>query len=353
MRVRRGFTLIELLVVIAIIAILIGLLLPAVQKVREAAARSKCQNNLKQINLAALNYEGTTGVLPPGMDRTMTGSLAYLLPYLEQDAVFKAFNFQTGKYGAPPSAPPQPWFSSSISPLNRSPEGTAPGQQLAANADISTFICPSARAKGEQTTVLIAEVANYDDLNATVNPQYWSFAKTIGVDIGFIFATSQPAASEMGRSNYMAIAGYPVMNPLGRDQPNTNQYKGIYTYMSKTRISDIADGTSNTFAFGEYGSAWVDFGAGNPLSGPTSASWACGPMNLYWLPDAGQDATLAGSGNGRAESNGVWYRLGSKHPGILNMAFADGSVMPLSTDISLSVWLYLGGMADGHAVGRP
>src|SRR3982751_1421707 len=92
-RKTAAFTLVELLVVIAIIAVLIGLLLAAVQKVREGAARSKCSTTPKQIALAAPRHQSARGCLPPGADAKRVGTLAYLLPYVEQDAQFRLFQF--------------------------------------------------------------------------------------------------------------------------------------------------------------------------------------------------------------------------------------------------------------------
>jgi prepilin-type N-terminal cleavage/methylation domain-containing protein len=139
LRARRGFTLIELLVVIAIIAVLIGLLLPAVQKVREAAARMSCSNNIKQIGLAVQNYAGTyQDCLPPACLRKNLNIniLSLLLPYLEQDALYKA---GTAFTNTPPVPPSTLWGQANFwdAPLAGTSTGTV------RSATVKAFQCPS------------------------------------------------------------------------------------------------------------------------------------------------------------------------------------------------------------------
>jgi prepilin-type N-terminal cleavage/methylation domain-containing protein len=294
---RVGFTLIELLVVIAIIAILIGLLLPAVQKVREAAARMTCANNLKQLNLAAANYESANGVLPPGSQSlSNVGTLAYLLPYVEQDNIYKQipsamFTIGDGSAGV--------WWG---------------GGWTAANNNVKTFICPSDGA---------------DSITPTTGVNAYVYTVGTSVTHGW-FGPNYPT---LGRSDYAACAG-----AIGNTTDAFyGQFRGAYYPDSRTKITSISDGTSNTLGFGET-LGGTDTGARDFVS-----AW----MGVGAVPTAWATSSPA-----------QYYNFSSKHTGIVQFGYCDGSVRSVrkvgtTTDWFSPHWYqlqYAGGAADGQVL---
>jgi len=217
---RRGFTLIELLVVIAIIAILIGLLLPAVQKVREAAARMSCSNNLKQLGLAMHNYEQTFQALPTGAEAKQGYFIGWpgrVFPYIEQEAIIKKLATLSGN--SDPLMVLMPIRFNNASGYGQDPVFTSP---------IKTFVCPSSELGGKSP----------DDPTASGGAIPW-FGK------------------EQGALHYRANCGAAGVDAKPGTQNAYAPYVAsgvIYPY-SKTKLTDITDGTSNTMLFGETSSA--------------------------------------------------------------------------------------------------
>jgi len=335
MNPRRAFTLIELLVVIAIIAILIGLLLPAVQKVREAASRMKCSNNLKQLGIALHNYEGTIGKWPALYPGTAPGSttfnykytwsvLAQLNPNLEQTSIYNSMDITQPMYDA----------TNQITAQNK----------FAVVQKISIFLCPSDR----------------------------------GVPV-----SSAYGVTDMGPTNYVANHGSGLSSG-GYGSPIAGD--GIFPAVNGVKITDITDGTSNTVAMsesilgdgaevsstqpGDEKVAYKYLGFRGTLPNDSNCAgtpsvwngynrrgfmWAsgearCVSYNHYYTPNSKSFDCIAN------DPTMTWIAVGyraarSRHTGGVNALYGDGSVRFVQDAIQPQTWRNLSTRANGEVVG--
>jgi prepilin-type N-terminal cleavage/methylation domain-containing protein len=320
-RRRRGFTLIELLVVIAIIGVLVGLLLPAVQKVREAANRISCANNLKQLALAVHDFHDARGTFPPNnlysFDPTKPNWswLANLLPMIEQDNLYRAANIG----GNPPNAIDQ----------------SLP--QIATR--VKTFLCPSDPDawRGPRSYP-----SNFDMLDPVLGPLTYEvtcYRANIGANWG-----GGPPGSALwwGTDPQWCVA-----DPNNSDPKLTYDGCGagngvIWENNQPLRITDVRDGTSNTLMIGEamtekdYQNAWchMDNAIATSSYPPNTKSPATGkdyPPVQWWNR----------------------YAFTSSHPVGVQFALTDGSVRFISDSIPLAVFRALGTRAQGEVAQVP
>lgn len=299
---RNAFTLIELLVVIAIIAILIGLLLPAVQKIREAANRMKCTSHLKQIGLAAHNYHDTTGKFPAAADPMRFSQMAYLLPYVEQDNLFKTINFTVAPSNAANAVPMGtrvPVYMCPSDPsANRAPAGQGGNSYVGSLGDEILFF--TAQTRG-----------------------VFAFQ---GTQYGFADITDGTSNTAMFCERLLGDFNNSVMTertdlfqpPGGTPMPTT---------MDQAVANCTPSFSPNIFR-SDYGAAWLQ-----------GQHWT-----IY---------THAGLPNSRGcayPPNTQLMVANSSHPGGVNLCLCDGSVRFVRNTINIQTWRAVGSKDGGEVL---
>ena len=339
-RRRLGFTLVELLVVIAIIGILIALLLPAVQAAREAARRSQCINNLKQIGLALLNYEDTFKSMPPGVVYGNPGDLqnpkpdppyhhtwlTKILPFMEQQSLYDQMNTVLPVWDTAANAP-----------------------VAFARQKVNSLLCPSDAGDLEPNT-------------------HWNMAITCY------------AACEGGYGFYNTYVPSSTNAIVARWPEMLNQETaGIFAPTYTCKMANITDGTSNTVMVAEVYSGGYSLSPGVSSSYFTNGGGVPRRTNLVFraafvgapCPEGGThtagwfshpDGTAVSSWfktnpymmgptfMGRDGINTDKYGAHSLHPGIVNAVLADGSTHSVSETVDWGIWCKLGGRTDGQTV---
>ncbi|QDT66421.1 DUF1559 domain-containing protein [Calycomorphotria hydatis] len=359
---RRGFTLIELLVVIAIIAILIALLLPAVQQAREAARRSQCKNNLKQLGLALHNYHDAHNVLPPAMvvqefgnNKPNWGWMTMLLPFMELSNIYEKL---------------QPGPNTMVDAMN---DTSAGGMYEIMNEELAIFRCPSDPRVGYPEDRLMRRAPNWG-----TSPKEFSVALSnyVGNNGSFHMAshnglgTSNTSTTVCDRANGVFL---PFQNKY---QYHPGVCAGTENFSdTKVRFRDVTDGLSNTIFVGERAteldslSGKVECSAGLVYGGthrynPVQFTRSLMSQGLHFVSFAGHLTNTVGAGINSSVEDECQQGLSSQHVGGVNVLIGDGSVTFLSENIDFdytstgpvgrqdSVYEYLLSRNDGNVVGE-
>jgi prepilin-type N-terminal cleavage/methylation domain-containing protein/prepilin-type processing-associated H-X9-DG protein len=341
MRPRRAFTLIELLVVIGIIAVLIGLLLPAVQKVREAANRVTCENNLKQLGLALHNYHDTNGLLPPAQNPfpLVFSPQARILPFIEQLNLQKLIDFT------------QPPLLDFYFAPGTDPNDDPANPNSAARTPVSTFLCPSDPVHPQVpnlpygATNYVACVGSGHEVDSMGNPLYGDFTQADGIftttPIPLIFIRD-------GTSNTVAfcetLLGDGNPSPAGATTPAVPQRERLLAWDGTSGPTALptpptpancgAGAVGNNFWSGNRSGRWINGHYGDALYNnyypPNAANWDCG-----------------GSYGGGPYSSQALISARSGHQGGVNACFADGSVRFVTDKIEPATWQALATKSGG------